>query len=120
MAMCVEEIGHWILGFRRSKAVKKIFVVSFFKRRVEKYNSEKGDVAYLGFCDLRACWQWVGDVDVQQRDNGGQICDKKHGRFWSKLDRERLETIIESSIENIYSWRNDMSTTFSQHFYNKS
>ena len=56
MAMRVEEIGHWILGFRRSKAVRKIFVVSFFKRRVGKYNSKKGDVAYLGFCDLRACW----------------------------------------------------------------
>lgn len=49
MAMCVEEIGHWILGFRRSKAVRKIFVVSFFKRRVEKYNSEKGECGLLGF-----------------------------------------------------------------------
>lgn len=45
MAMRMEEIDHWILGFRRSKAVREIFEVIFFKRRLEKYNSEKGDVA---------------------------------------------------------------------------
>lgn len=64
MAMRVKETGHWILGFRRSKVVREIFEVSFFKRRLEKYNCEKGDVAYLGFCDLRAWQWWLGDVDV--------------------------------------------------------
>lgn len=94
--------GDRSLDFRVSQ-IEEIFVVSFFKRRLEKYNSKKRDVACLGFCDLRTCQWWVGEVDVQQRDNGGQICDKKHGRFWSKLDRERLETITEFGIENIYS-----------------